>query len=146
MPKLSACTKILYIYIYLLHPITFKSCLHLLKFGDSAVSALNQVGGLLTDVARHLAPVALNEGLGLVPLHRLKDASQHEHAALQAVFCTLRDFLGSQSSRSISVQVVPVRRSVDLPLLCIIWTPDRTLITFVGKKTPHFIGILLCLP
>lgn len=134
---------------------------HLLKFRDSAVSALNQVGGLLTDVARHLAPVALNEGLGLIPLHRLQDSSQHEHAALQTVICTLnkntypvrkritcwgisdgflcylRNFLWSQSSWSISVQVVPVRCSIALPLLWIIWTPDHTLIIFEGKKTFH---------
>lgn len=76
--------------------------LHLLKFGDSAVSALNQVGGLLTDVPRHLSPVALDEGLGLIPLHGLQDARQHEHTALQTVVCTLRRTLG-QSATNVCV-------------------------------------------
>lgn len=70
-------------------PLSLRKHLYLLQFGDSAVSTLNQVGGPLTDVARHLAPVALDEGLGLFPLHRLQDARQHEHAALQTVLCSL---------------------------------------------------------
>lgn len=121
---------------------------HLLQFWDSAVSALHQVGGLLADVARHLAPVALDKGLGIIPLHGLQDPRHHKHTALQAVLCTLEethtntsvsgrdrgetddtwttdcwhhlwDFLGSQSSGSISVEVVPVSWGVDLLLLCI---------------------------
>lgn len=65
--------------------------LHLLELRGSAVSALDHVGGLLADVARHLASVTLNESFGIFSLHRLEDARQHKHAALQTVFCPLEN-------------------------------------------------------
>lgn len=62
---------------------------HLLQLGHSTVSALNQVGGLLADVARHFAPVALDQSFGVVSLHGLEDSRQYEHTTLQTVLCSL---------------------------------------------------------
>lgn len=64
---------------------------YLLELGDAAVPTLHQVGGLLADVARHFAAVALDEGFGLVSFHGLQNARQYKRATLQTVLGTLEE-------------------------------------------------------